>query len=98
MSDTLPDVVVPFNDFTDAYTATGIAVGTSIQILNKGNYPVLVVESATKPTASSTEGYTIYANNSQTNPSIVKDTPTGVWLKTISSNISSRVNIQIFVE
>lgn len=95
MSDTLPDNIIPFDDFVSAYTITAIPVGTSILIHNKGSHPLLVVEAPTKPAADSKDGIPIYPNNSTTNPSTVTGTPTGVWLKTLSVNTRNAVNIMI---
>lgn len=97
MSDTLPDNIIPFDDFVSAYTITAITVGTSILIHNKGSHPLLVVEAPTKPAADSKDGIPIYPNNSTTNPSTVTGTPTGVWLKTLSVNTRNAVNIQEYI-
>ena len=97
MSDTLPDKKIPFDDFVSAYTLTGLAVGTPLVINNKGSHTLIVVEAETKPAADSVDGVPIYPNNSNTNPALVLGTPTGVWLKTISTNTQDTVNIQEYV-
>ena len=60
MADTLPDVTVPSDSFIDAYSATGITVGTPLLITNKGGYTILAVEAASQPSADSTDGVPIF--------------------------------------
>lgn len=50
MADTRPDVSIPMNTWKDIYAVTGIAVGTAVQIYNKGSSPCLLVIKATQPT------------------------------------------------
>lgn len=97
MSDTLPDELIPFDDFVNVYAITPITVGSPVLITNKGSSTILVVEAAVKPVAGSTDGVPIYPNNSTTNPTTVTGTPTGIWLKTQSTNIKNKVNIQEYI-
>lgn len=49
MADTRLDVTVPSNTWKDLYAATGITVGTALEIYNKGSNPCLLVIRATTP-------------------------------------------------
>lgn len=37
MTNTRPDIVIPGNTWVDCYAASGISVGTAVDIFNKGN-------------------------------------------------------------
>jgi hypothetical protein len=50
MADTLPDIDLPAATWIDLYAASGIAVGTKINVHNKGANRVLLATSATEPT------------------------------------------------
>lgn len=49
MSDTRLDVSIPANTWINLYTATGITVGTALEIYNKGSTPCNLVIRATTP-------------------------------------------------
>lgn len=49
MADTLPDVSLPANAWVDLYAATGIIVGTKVNIHNKGASRITVAVSAAEP-------------------------------------------------
>lgn len=49
MANTLPDVVVAANVWTNLYSATGITVGTALDIWNKGPYQADIAIKATTP-------------------------------------------------
>lgn len=49
MADTLPNVIVPRNEWVDLYALTGIAVGNSIQVQNVGSSDVYLAVTATQP-------------------------------------------------
>lgn len=49
MANTLPDVQLTPNVWTNLYTATGIAVGTALDIWNKGPYQADIAINAMAP-------------------------------------------------
>lgn len=49
MADTRPDVILPAGVWVNCYTATGIVVGTAIDIYNKGSQGCTLVIKATQP-------------------------------------------------
>jgi len=50
MANTLPSINLTNNDWTNLNTASGIAVGTAIEIQNQSSTTILVAISPTKPT------------------------------------------------
>jgi hypothetical protein len=49
MADSLPDIKLPTNIWVDLYAASGIAVGTKVNIHNKGASRVTIAVSAVEP-------------------------------------------------
>jgi hypothetical protein len=49
MADTLPDVALPANEWVDLYAATGITVGTQINVQNVGASDFRIATSAAAP-------------------------------------------------
>ena len=60
MADTLPNIIVPPNEWVDLYALTGIAVGTAIQVQNVGSSDVYLTVAATQP-ANDFDGYNVVA-------------------------------------
>lgn len=56
MSTSLPPVPLPMGEWVDLYASTGIVAGTQLIIQNNNSAPVILTESATKPTSG-------YGNN-----------------------------------
>lgn len=52
MADTRLDVSIPANMWKDIYLATGITVGTALEIFNKGSNPCLLVIRGSQPTVN----------------------------------------------
>lgn len=50
MADTRTDIAVPEAVWTDLYAATGIAVGTAVDVINKGSSACYIAIKATAPT------------------------------------------------
>lgn len=50
MANTLPDIKLPENLWVDLYAATGIAVGTALDIWNKGNNNAVICIASSAPT------------------------------------------------
>lgn len=59
MADTRADVAVAAATWTDLYAATGIAVGTAVDVYNKGSNAVQLAIKATAP-ASTTVGMPLH--------------------------------------
>jgi hypothetical protein len=59
MATTIPDITVQNTAYTNVYTATGIAVGTSVVLQNKGNFSVFLQTTATLPSATSEDGVVV---------------------------------------
>ena len=77
MADTLANVVLPLGTWVNLYTATGLTVGTQIQVQNVGNVPVRVVSQAATPTDAS--GFNLIRPRSLT--FVSQTTPTGAWAR-----------------
>lgn len=77
MADTLPNVELPIGQWVDLYTATGLTVGTQIQIQNVGAVDVRVVSQAATPTDES--GYNVIRPFSLT--FLSQTSPTGAWAR-----------------
>lgn len=56
MAITIPDITIQNTVYADVYAATGIAVGTSVVIQNKGNYSVYLQTTTSAPSDSSADG------------------------------------------
>ena len=93
MADTINDIVISNEDWVDVSTETGIASGSSVTIQNKGVELVLLWISNTKPSADSEDGIIIYTLPHQHSIKTIKSGHNKLWLKTLSSNRSSKVNV-----
>ena len=82
MADTLANVVLPSGTWVNLYTATGLTVGTQIQVQNVGNVPVRVVSQAAEPTDAS--GFNLIRPRSLT--FVSQTTPTGAWARADRAN------------
>lgn len=56
MAVTLPDITIQNTAYINVYTATGITVGTSVIVQNKGTFSVYLQTTATTPSADSENG------------------------------------------
>lgn len=77
MADTLPNVSLPIGQWVDLYNATGITVGTQIQVQNLGGSLVLLHTGETAPTSA--DGFNILRPDSIT--FVSQAAPTGTWAK-----------------
>ena len=79
MADSLPDVILD-NSWTEVYSASGITLGATIYVTNKGTSQALMFEQATAPAASSLNGIPLI-------PVVVNGTgatittSSGLWMK-----------------
>ena len=56
MTTTIPDIVVQSTSYTDVYSSSGVSVGTSVILQNKGSLSIFLQTGETIPSASSEEG------------------------------------------
>lgn len=82
MADTLENVTLPFGQWVNLYTATGLTVGTQIQIQNIGSVDVLLHTGATQPAADA--GYNVIKPASLT--FVSETSPSGAWAFAERSN------------
>lgn len=91
MADTIPDISVS-SEWVDVYTVTGISVGSTITVCNKGGYRILIQESPTKPLTSSGDGKLLASYVTGANNAVVEGSVSKVWLKATKG--SCDVNVQ----
>ncbi len=72
----LPFVPMPAGEWVNLYSATSISVGTKIVIQNTGSRNVILVDSVTKPTAST--GFNVITPKEYL---VSSNAPDGAWAK-----------------
>lgn len=77
MADTLPNVDLPQGTWVNLYTATGLTVGTQIQVQNIGGVDVRLVTQAAQPTDET--GFNVIRPTSLT--FVSQTAPTGAWAR-----------------
>lgn len=94
MSQTIPDIVVPSNQFIDVNTLSGVTVGSAMTILNKGNYNIVLQESTLQPAASSEDGVimsNIYSPHARAD---IRSGSIKIWARTLGTDVSCKINVQ----
>lgn len=81
MAQTLPDILIPSDDWVSINTLTSTAIGTYLTISNKSTRKVVLNENTTKPTASSTDGIVISSFKGAEPSGVVPDGSLEVWAK-----------------
>ena len=81
MADTLPNITLNRNTWTNLYTESGITVGTRLQIQNVGQARVLLHTGATAP--SGTDGFNVLPVNSD--PYANQDMSAGEWARSVDA-------------
>tara|TARA_R110000850_G_scaffold3345_4_gene16052 strand:+ start:401 stop:691 length:291 start_codon:yes stop_codon:yes gene_type:complete len=79
MATTIPDVEVDSNAWVDIYSVTGIAVGTALNIANKGVTWCRLYEGASAPALNVTDGDLISNYSSDYATAEVKTGSLSVW-------------------
>lgn len=80
MANTLPDVTIAQQVWTNLYTASGITVGTAVTLYNKGSQPFYVAISASAPvTSNQSFGIPVYPYNTPTASLNVPAGASGLW-------------------
>ena len=87
MADTIPNVRVPANSWVNLYTASGLSVGTQLQIQNVGQTRILLHTGATEPNA--TDGFNILPENSD--PYVNQTSSSGEWAMSVDADGSVNV-------
>lgn len=79
MSDTRPDITIPKEVWTNLYTASGITVGTSVSVTNKGSTPFYVTIQASAPSVTPVpKGIPAYVGSSG-NTVVISTGASGAW-------------------
>lgn len=94
MSQTIPDILVPSNEFVDINILANIIVGATFTILNKGNYNIVLQESVLQPSASSEDGVLITNVYSPHARADIRAGSIRVWARTLGTDVSCKINVQ----
>lgn len=81
MSNTLPDITVESDDWTDLSDVSGIPAGTQYLITNKHTVWAMLIESDTKPSLDESKGVIIANFPSEMSSAIVAAGSDKVWAK-----------------
>ena len=90
MANTIDDVVIG-NTWVNVYSLSGIAVGTSVQVQNKGNGYILLAISATSPASGSVKGYVLEPFKA----CLVDAGESGLWAISTGTSSTSPLNVQV---
>ena len=82
----IPDIFPTLNTWTNVYAATGIAVGTRLQIQSKREYPCMIWEGATAPGVTGDDNRQGYELTMAGGPVKTSAAPAGVWVMPWSSS------------
>lgn len=96
MADTIADINVPYDEYINLNTVSGIAVGTAMEILIKGSEGLFIQEGETQPDSSSTDGRSLDGKG-RTNGYVscyIKSGSGNIWIRSSGYNRSSRINVQ----
>ena len=89
MTDTLSNITLQENEWTDIYAATGISVGTKIAVENVGNTDIQLTTLATEPP----KDYNAYVVCRRNGPNYENDTgDSGAWAFCITTG---KLNVRI---
>ena len=80
MSDTIADIQVE-NTWVDVYATTGITVGATIYVVNKGNAAVRFYEQVAQPLDTDKDGVPLLPSSSTGKGATISDA-SGLWVKT----------------
>lgn len=94
MADTLPDFVVPADDWVSVESQTSLAAGTALIIQNKGWEGILLAINSVKPDADSIDGPQIYGAPNPLSTITVDAGENSVWLKSTTER-QTLVNVQV---
>jgi len=94
MADTLPDFIVPPDDWVSVEDKTTLATGTALIIQNKGDEGILLAINSVKPAADDVNGPQVYGSPNPLSTITVDAGENTVWLKSLSSR-STLVNVQV---
>lgn len=89
MADTLPNILIPPNQWVDLYQASGIAVGTQIRVKILGNGELKLAVSESQPTSLS--AYDVLVDKTQ--PLVNSAGDSGAWAYSVSSEVLINVGV-----
>lgn len=82
MANTRNDVAITKNSWIDLYAGSGISVGTTCLVINKGNAPFYVAIASTAPAAPTTgspKGFPVYPSGLFNSSFTVPASASGAW-------------------
>lgn len=82
MADTLPNITLDRDTWTNLYTASGLSVGTHLVIQNVGQTRILLHTGATAP--SDTDGFNVLPVNAD--PFINQVSSSGEWAQSVDAD------------
>lgn len=53
MSELVPNIIVPVDEWLDLNTAAGVPIGYQMELINRGSFNILIEEAVTQPPLSS---------------------------------------------
>lgn len=95
MPEYIPDLPIPSDEFVSINSLSGVAVGTAMTIQSKSALWVRLVESATKPLSTITDGVLMSSLYQNYAIATVKTSSLEVWAITVSSNINNTAKLSI---
>lgn len=90
MPQTLPDILVDGDSYTELYAESSIATGTPILIENKGATPVRIYEGGSEPSLSNTDGVLLFPGRRTTIPSGSLE----IWARCTSSGRTAAISVR----
>lgn len=79
MALTRPDIIIPKGVWTNLYTASGIAVGTAVNIYNKSIFPCMLYVKETAPVQNNSGGIPLYGGGTSGSFAYVSAGEVGLW-------------------
>ena len=96
MPEYIPDLIIPSDQYVSINSLSGVAVGTAMTIQLKSNDWVRLVESATQPASTVTDG--IQMSNMYSNYAVAttKTLSLEIWAITVTNTYdrTSKINVQ----
>ena len=80
MANTINDIPLPYGTWVNAYSATGISVGTALVVQNKSSQAILMKITPSQPASNDTNGILLLPSNPMAN---VPSGASGCWLASI---------------
>ena len=94
MAQTIPDITVDSTAWVDLNTASGVVVGTKMQVTNKSTPWVRLYEGATAPAVTSKDGEVLTNKPNPDSSGIVVAGSLKIWAICASEGFGSKVSVQ----